>query len=560
LGKYGTFHANQILGRPYHLTFEIAEKMEGKGGKLRIVSATELHTEYLIEETSTPSDSLDGEFVKDGGTPDIDAVVGEVLRTNRETIDDPSRQTMTMEEIEALKRDATGTGKEIVEKILQSHTALDQKTAFSLAKYTMRKRQKYLRRFTVLPLDVLALTQYLMTEKDPSKIMEIREEMLGLISCWANVHYGGCDTEKEESSFGQGRWLAVDETGGLIVAAMAERMGILYPPEEPELDSDVAMEPLEPQLEPPRSRDDRVFGEENNSSGRPNSTAHDLNIPPQDPTSNTITLIHPNTQPNLSLLSHFSFSSGNPCPSHPLNTHLKTLSWLQLLSPLYTGTTYSEPQPESLPPTTLSALKASKRANYHRKNRRWARMKSVVDETRAGNFDGLVVASFMEPKTILEHLVPLLGGGAQICIYSPNIEPLVELADLYSTARRTGFINSGLSLADLPTEDFPLNPMLLLSATIQTIRARPWQVLPGRTHPRMMGRGGAEGYLFHAVRVIPAEGRVEARGKKGMKSGEGIGTKRRKMEEAGEMEESLAKIVGRTGFAEPEPNSQDVQL
>jgi tRNA (adenine-N(1)-)-methyltransferase non-catalytic subunit len=29
----------------------------------------------------------------------------------------------------------------------------------------------------------------------------------------------------------------------------------------------------------------------------------------------------------------------------------------------------------------------------------------------------------------------------------------------------------------------------------------------------MTGRGGAEGYLFTAVRVIPAEGRVEARGK-----------------------------------------------
>ena len=42
---------------------------------------------------------------------------------------------------------------------------------------------------------------------------------------------------------------------------------------------------------------------------------------------------------------------------------------------------------------------------------------------------------------------------------------------------------------------------------------REWQVLPGRTHPLMTGRGGAEGYLFTGVRVRPAEGRVEARGK-----------------------------------------------
>ena len=48
---------------------------------------------------------------------------------------------------------------------------------------------------------------------------------------------------------------------------------------------------------------------------------------------------------------------------------------------------------------------------------------------------------------------------------------------------------------------------------MQSARVREWQVLPGRTHPVMTGKGGAEGYLFTAVRVIPAEGRVEARGK-----------------------------------------------
>src|SRR5208282_1760323 len=31
---------------------------------------------------------------------------------------------------------------------------------------------------------------------------------------------------------GGGRWLVIDETGGLVVAAMAERMGILQPPPE----------------------------------------------------------------------------------------------------------------------------------------------------------------------------------------------------------------------------------------------------------------------------------------------------------------------------------------
>ncbi len=71
---------------------------------------------------------------------------------------------------------------------------------------------------------------------------------------------------------------------------------------------------------------------------------------------------------------------------------------------------------------------------------------------------------------------------------------------------------------------------------------REWQVLPGRTHPVMTGRGGAEGYLFTATRAVPAEGRVEARGKfVRKKGGEVAGTekveKKREPDGDGEVEE-----------------------
>jgi len=52
----------------------------------------------------------------------------------------------------------------------------------------------------------------------------------------------------------------------------------------------------------------------------------------------------------------------------------------------------------------------------------------------------------------------------------------------------------------------------------------------------MTGRGGAEGYLFTAVRVIPALGRVEARGKFVRKK-EGVGKQTGK-EGGGDVEES----------------------
>lgn len=98
-------------------------------------------------------------------------------------------------------------------------------------------------------------------------------------------------------------------------------------------------------------------------------------------------------------------------------------------------------------------------------------------------------------------------------VYSPHIEPLVELADLYSTARRTAYVSMDEDERKVPSEDFPVDPTLLLVPMVQSARARRWQVLPGRTHPLMIGKGGAEGYVFVATRVVPAEGKVSARGR-----------------------------------------------
>src|SRR6202012_4715052 len=122
----------------------------------------------------------------------------------------------------------------------------------------------------------------------------------------------------------------------------------------------------------------------------------------------------------------------------------------------------------------LHTIKSNKRSAYHRKRRRWERVKSVVDETRAGEFNGLVVASFTDYTSILGHLVPLLAGGSQVVVYSPNIEPLAELADYYSTARRTAFINTPVEERRVPSKEFPVDPTLLLPPTVQTGRIRRW--------------------------------------------------------------------------------------
>ncbi|KAK0122504.1 tRNA (adenine(58)-N(1))-methyltransferase non-catalytic subunit trm6 [Cadophora gregata] len=529
LGKYGTFSSNLLLGRPYNKTYELLDRAAGqKDSDLRIVPAAELHADTVAEEQAAANSSNGAgqdENVTIGGDGVEFQLVGEngevIMRSNRETIDDAAQQTLTMEEIEELKREGTGAGKDLIAKLMASHLGIEQKTAFSLAKYKLLKTKKYLRRFTVLPVDVPMLIKWVMEEKDAGKIMEMREEMCALVGSWANVHF----SEGLDGVMG-GRWLVVDETGGLLVAALAERMGTLNPPSD--------------------STQKTVQGDDQEIEAEEESTKPTYHDPPLA-TSNTITLIHNNAQPNLSLLKYFHYdpTTSTPThPNHPLATHLHPISWLQLIDPSQ-DTTYSTPI-TPLSPTSLSSLKSGKRGTYYRKLRRHNRVTSIVDSTLAGGFDGLVVASHMDPISILQHTIPLLRGGAQVAIYSPTIESLVKLSDAYSTSRRTAFIQSPpesfLSLSYIAADDspstpqptsntplkpqisqtqtswpgnadFPLNPTLLLNTAVQSARIREWQVLPGRTHPVMTGRGGAEGYLFTGVRVIPAQGRVEARGK-----------------------------------------------
>ena len=324
--------------------------------------------------------------------PDGYELLGEdgsiLLKNNRLTVDDATRQTLTHAEIEELKK--SGNGKEVIEKILASHTGLDEKTIFSKAKYMLRKNKKYLKRFTVLPMELGTLIDYI-TEKEPPRIMDMREETLGLITAWSHAHYSGSDGLPDQKDDGTpyGRWLVAEDTGGLVVAALAERMGILHAskldvtPEVKELSTQAATHAAEGQ----------VPNGDTMAVTKTQPIIHrDYPLPA---TSNTITLVHPAVQPNVSILKYFGYDTSNPTgpadqAEHPLHTHFKSLSWLQLLQP-EVDPLYTEPEPAS--EEVLASWKSGKRGTYFKKRRRWERCKSIVDETRQGGFDGLVIAS-----------------------------------------------------------------------------------------------------------------------------------------------------------------------
>jgi tRNA (adenine-N(1)-)-methyltransferase non-catalytic subunit len=553
---------------------------ERKTTELRVVPAAELHAETLSHDALTPTESRDEKTTEAAAAEDgFDLVAddGQVLvRNNRLTVDDPSRQALSMEEIEELKKAGTGSGKDIIAKIMAAHSALNEKTQFSLAKYTLRKSRKYMRRFTVLPMDVGVLTR-IWLEKEPPRIMEMREEMLGLMMSWGNVHHCGDvgdDGEGEsQSQLKRGRYLVIDDTCGLVTAAVADRMGVLYTSEDAggkptsngtakndAVDDDTEMADAPSisgqQAEAPTSQpqDNDAAANKQDAEGATGLEPKPGPWPHKRPyqscaRSNTITLLHANTQPNIALLEPFGYDADRPDPNHPLFTHLRTLTWLQLLDPA-SDTMYQEPPPpepvsaeEARLPLNqrLASMKSGKRSAYWKKRKRWERVKTIVDETREGGFDSLIIATTMDTVGILKHCVPLIRGGGNIVIYSPSVEPLTQVMDLYSRDRRAGYVKllqqaeDGGKKSVIDEEDFPVDPTLLLNPMLQTVRAREWQVLPMRTHPVMTSRGGSEGYLFTATRVVPIKGvKIEAKGKF---------TKKRKVEAAAEKQSAPKKAA-----------------
>ncbi|KAJ6262244.1 hypothetical protein Dda_3049 [Drechslerella dactyloides] len=595
LGKFGSFPANSLIGRPYYLTWAI---LDGDNFGLEPVSIAELNSEKLATHapvdaaakkpkpsSATPSDSPgialedtavgvqvgeDGEDEEEDEDVALDAGTLELelereqrawekeMKTNKDIRDDQTAQSMTWQEIERLKKSGgTGSGKrsghpqEIIARLLESHAYIDKKTAFSLAKYTKRKSNKYLKRIRVIPADVSNLTNFFLAEKEPLKMLEMRDEALGLVMSWADVRWGG-------------RYLVIDDTGGLVVAAVAERMGLLA--------GDDARAPKKVSNARKRKRhDDEDDADDNDADERKESAEADKDEPwPATPTkqksgyeqtevpaANTITVLHAQDQPNLSLLRPFNFDATNlvNTTTHPLSSHLLSLSFLQLLSP-EADTTLEKPTP--IPDEALRAMKSAKRSTYHRKCRRQERLLNMIAATRRGGFDAAIIATTMELSGVINAVVPLLRGSGQLVLFSPNVEPLAEVADWCSTLRRSEFLRikqeSSSSSSNGTTTDtsttpqtsldpasinpdidadtlatlstlpklpahktdphFPIDPTNLLAPTIHTSRVRRFQALPGRTHPLMTSRGGSEGFVLHATKVFPIlGGKVEARGR-----------------------------------------------
>ncbi|KAL0094864.1 adenine(58)-N(1)-methyltransferase non-catalytic subunit TRM6 [Phycomyces blakesleeanus] len=180
LGKFGSFQCNNLIGQPFGLSYEIYDRE----GNIRPVPNWALSS---VEETAA---------------------------NNQNIVDDTSVQLLSQEEVERLKEEGMKgnmDAAEIIRKMIESHTEFDKKTEFSKAKYIQRKMMKFLKVFTPVRPTLYSITQYFFN-KNPEKIRHLRIDTLSQLLNHANVRANG-------------KILVVDDTQGLIISAVAERLG-----------------------------------------------------------------------------------------------------------------------------------------------------------------------------------------------------------------------------------------------------------------------------------------------------------------------------------------------
>ncbi|PPQ67924.1 hypothetical protein CVT25_000336 [Psilocybe cyanescens] len=174
IGKFGSFLANELIGQPYGLNYEIVDK------KLRHLPPRTLEE---FEDTDATNELInDGVFV----------------------------QPLTVNEIQALKQSGVHAS-DIIKKQIEQHANYSLKTEYSKDKYKKRKEAKYSKMFSTIEPTLFNVSEYWWL-KDQTRLRDLRIDSLSQMLNMANIRPGG-------------RHLAVDDASGLLVAGILERMG-----------------------------------------------------------------------------------------------------------------------------------------------------------------------------------------------------------------------------------------------------------------------------------------------------------------------------------------------
>ncbi|CCK71973.1 tRNA 1-methyladenosine methyltransferase subunit GCD10 KNAG_0I01880 [Huiozyma naganishii CBS 8797] len=370
LGKFGAFYVNDVVGYPLGTKFEIYYEDQVAGTEeyapltKRDTKKVPIGKVRVLERDTSLASSAPNVSTREGTADNVELANVKSSENNRDLINLGSEiQKMSASEIEELKKQSMSSN-EIISRIIESHGSFDKKTVHSQEKYLKRKKQKFNKEFTIDYLSSSALLDFLIEKGDIQRVLDLSEETMGMLLNLANVRANGT-------------YLCMDETGGLVVYAMMERM----------------------------------FG------GTDCADAV-----------GTIVVLHENEHANLDLLKFSNYSE------QFIGERIVTVSLLDFFEPARVEEIESRFQP--LPKEEVFALKAGKKNTYYRKLKWYKTQMRLLKYTTDVAHDGLVVASTL----YLPELIPLLSdrvhGSRPVVCYSQFKETLLELSHvLYADLR-----------------------------------------------------------------------------------------------------------------------------
>lgn len=359
LGKFGAFNVNDVIGYPLGTKFEIFYDEE-------TIAAIEHDKKLKAKKTNVNNKVNVGKVRVHEKEKKEDEGLADVISSenNKDLINLGSDiQKMTSDEIEALKKQST-SGKEIISKIIESHASFDKKTAFSQEKYLKRKKQKFDKEFTVNYLSGSLLLRYLVEKNDIQRVLDMSEESIGELLNLANIRPNG-------------NYLCMDETGGLLLYFMMERM----------------------------------FGGDENTGAK-----------------GKIIVVHENEHPNLDLLKYSNYSE------QFIRKHILTVSILDYFEPPTMEEIKEEFEP--LSKEESFELKGGAKNNYYRKLRWYNNQVQTLNIATKWEYDGLVVATTLHLPSLIPKLGERVHGSRSIVCFSQFKEILLELSHtLYDDLR-----------------------------------------------------------------------------------------------------------------------------
>ncbi|KAM5246619.1 tRNA (adenine(58)-N(1))-methyltransferase non-catalytic subunit TRM6 isoform 2-T2 [Ctenodactylus gundi] len=375
---------------------------------------------------------------------------------NRNIIDDGKSQKLTQDDIKALK-DKGIKGEEIVQQLIENSTTFRDKTEFAQDKYIKKKKKKYEAIVTILKPStrILSIMYY---AREPGKINHMRYDTLAQMLTLGNIRAGN-------------KMIVMETCSGLVLGAMMERMGgfgsiiQLYPGDGPVRVATACFgfpkSFFSGLYEFPLNKVDSLL----------NGTfsAEMLPSEPQDSMS---------AQESNGTLEEQQTSAQDPEDSVAEGMESRPPEGQEAMEVVSQEPEYKQPRE-----------RGSKKDYIQEKQRRQEEQRKRHVEAAAllseRNADGLIVASRFHPTPLLLALLDFVAPSRPFVVYCQYKEPLLEC---YTKLReRGGVINLRLSETWL----------------------RNYQVLPDRSHPKLLMSGGG-GYLLSGLTVVLDSLRADA--------------------------------------------------